>query len=730
MSSGGTSSGYAYSGQYGIRPALNLSNTLNVSDSADSDGCYTFEWSGSSGGGTSGGSSSVWVGGTETYTENETRSVEVSLDNFSSVDYIDEMCYYENDNNNSNSTVRINTVGSTVWGNKYIYSIKLDGIIFTTLTASSTASNTITFNKDFANVKCKLTWMQALGEGVTDHIKITLNDTVVCEKTGTDDIDANYVCDVGNVKANDMLTYTIVSRSGSLPSGQVVISSGYECHLSSDPITITETVPVQKTRGVNKPVSSIYAGVTATVPVYTETTTTEDIALSLATFTDFFSGDNTGTTGTNATGLKWAAQSGGGLKLTFGNYGINSSTSMTTFTAQRDLTNVAISSLYYTESNWDKITLIVAGTTVLDAVSGTSSTLTQRWNGSLAKGQTIVLKYVKDSSNHATNESSTYFKLTCDPYQKTTTNKVQTGTETKLVDKKIVKGYVGGPDGKARLFFGENKPFSYTGEYTEQDYTDSSGVAHKIYTLTTSGELKLTKEAGYWMCGGGASGENSWYTNSAGYGTGRGGCGGHVASETIEPGTRTITIGAGGAIPEIIGTHQPNTYSAGGKTKIVKGTTTQTANGGTLESGGSGGGYAWSSSAESKYVKINGGVGDGVSTYPFGMTNLFAHGAGGGSGSIIGWTRLGMCDGGTNGGNGSKSSSSTQASGGEKGGGAGGVYMSSVGASSNGMSATFFGSAGGGASVSTSTSWRNQFGSGGAGYQGVVYIAIPPITTT
>lgn len=232
------------------------------------------------------------------------------------------------------------------------------------------------------------------------------------------------------------------------------------------------------------------------------------------------------------------------------------------------------------------------------------------------------------------------------------------------------------------------------------------------------------------MCGGGASGENSWYTNSAGYGTGRGGCGGHVASETIEPGTRTITIGAGGAIPEIIGTHQPNTYSAGGKTKIVKGTTSQTANGGTLESGGSGGGYAWSSSAQNKYVKINGGVGDGVSTYPFGMTNLFAHSAGGGSGSIIGWIRLGMCDGGTNGGNGTKSSSNTQASGGEKGGGAGGMWMDTLGISPNGMSATFFGSAGGGASVSTTTSLPNQFGSGGAGYQGVVYIAIPPITTT
>lgn len=145
--------------------------------------------------------------------------------------------------------------------------------------------------------------------------------------------------------------------------------------------------------------------------------------LSTNTFTDFFSADNTGTTGTNAKGITWANNSGGGLKVTFGNYGINSSTSMTTFTAQRNLTNVVIKGLYYTETRYDKITLTVAGTTVLDAVSGTSSTLTQRWTGSLSKGQTIVLKFVKDSSQSATNESSTYFTLSCDPYQKTVTTK-------------------------------------------------------------------------------------------------------------------------------------------------------------------------------------------------------------------------------------------------------------------------------------------------------------------
>lgn len=41
---GGLSGYRAYRGYYGVRPALNLSSSLLVSDSTDSDGCYTFVW--------------------------------------------------------------------------------------------------------------------------------------------------------------------------------------------------------------------------------------------------------------------------------------------------------------------------------------------------------------------------------------------------------------------------------------------------------------------------------------------------------------------------------------------------------------------------------------------------------------------------------------------------------------------------------------------------------------
>lgn len=43
-SDGSLGSNYAYYGYIGVRPALNLSSSLLVSDSTDADGCYTFVW--------------------------------------------------------------------------------------------------------------------------------------------------------------------------------------------------------------------------------------------------------------------------------------------------------------------------------------------------------------------------------------------------------------------------------------------------------------------------------------------------------------------------------------------------------------------------------------------------------------------------------------------------------------------------------------------------------------
>ena len=101
------------------------------------------------------------------------------------------------------------------------------------------------------------------------------------------------------------------------------------------------------------------------------------------------------------------------VKLEPINIGVNSSTATTTFTAIKDMTGVIITGQYYTESGYDEITLTVAGTTVLSAVSGSSS-LAQRWSGTLKTGDQIIFTYSKDSSSHASSENSTYFTLKCD----------------------------------------------------------------------------------------------------------------------------------------------------------------------------------------------------------------------------------------------------------------------------------------------------------------------------
>ena len=130
-------------------------------------------------------------------------------------------------------------------------------------------------------------------------------------------------------------------------------------------------------------------------------------AFSLSTIDAYFTISN----GSGTSGWTLSNNSSNGIKLAPGNIGVNSSTATITLKAVRDLSNVLITGAYYTETNYDKITLTVAGTTVLNAVSGTSASA-QRYSGSITAGKEIVLKYVKDVSNSATNEANTLFTIT------------------------------------------------------------------------------------------------------------------------------------------------------------------------------------------------------------------------------------------------------------------------------------------------------------------------------
>lgn len=236
---------------------------------------------------------------------------------------------------------------------------------------------------------------------------------------------------------------------------------------------------------------------------------------------------------------------------------------------------------------------------------------------------------------------------------------------------------------------------TYTGTHTTESYT-LGGKAYTLYKITGSGTLMVkgkAKGVGIWLCGGGANGDKGGY----------GGAGAYCAQidDAKLKGNYVVTVGA-----------------AQGATSFGELLTTAAVSG---RNGGTGGGGA--------------GTGDGKSKYPFGDTAAFApHCAGGGSGAgerCVGqdgdynwsvWPITGY-RGGTNGGNGANTgSSSSGGAGGNRGGGNGGYKA-------RGSNATFYGSGAGGGGVDWdpygSQGYTNTEFSGGAGYQGIVYLCVP-----
>ena len=184
--------------------------------------------------------------------------------------------------------------------------------------------------------------------------------------------------------------------------------------------------------------SKMYVGIESDIPKYESVTTTQSVALTKNNIDYFFDveGGDGGNTGWNITDY-----SSGTIRLKPGNVGVNSTEATITLKAKVALNGVVVSGYYYTESNYDKITLTIKGTTYLSEVSGASS-----YTGSslsLAANQSIVIKYKKDSSQHHSSESSTYFNVKCNNINVTTTSQELVGYEKKEVARNIPKAYLG-----------------------------------------------------------------------------------------------------------------------------------------------------------------------------------------------------------------------------------------------------------------------------------------------
>ena len=264
----------------------------------------------------------------------------------------------------------------------------------------------------------------------------------------------------------------------------------------------------------------------------------------------------------------------------------------------------------------------------------------------------------------------------------------------------------------------ELKSMSYSGAHTVKEIT-VGGVTYTQYPITGSGTLPVEgtyHDAAIWQCGGGANGTNlSSSYDDRGYG----GAGAYAASaenQTLS-GAYAVTVGAAQGATSFGTLLSVNAVSG--------------RNGGS--GGGGAGGYRDPSSSSTNVSGYGGGSGDGQSKVPFGDSATFnPHCAGGGGGayyrgSDLQWFTGGA--GGSNGGSGgagrySDSSSLSGGSGGNYGGGAGGSSSNSGG--NGGSGARFYGSGGGGGGCKVVPyTWSPDSGSGGSGYQGVVYIRVP-----
>lgn len=237
----------------------------------------------------------------------------------------------------------------------------------------------------------------------------------------------------------------------------------------------------------------------------TSSTTTSWIYIGSGNATNYFNISNDSNYYFRQDGNDWIATNGG----------INSSTATTTLTC----TSAGTYKIYYyyqTEANFDKVTLTVGGSTILNAVSGSQS-LTEAGSYSLSSGSTIVMTYSKDSSAHANNEE-VYFQI-----QKQESNTTYTPTSSK-------NSYWGGAGGYSTGILSLPTPtviYLYTGGYGNYSSNNEKGKV-------VNGGFN-----------GGGSSKIRWYTSAYTSGGGGGGASDiRIGQDSLY--ARVIVAGGGG----------------------------------------------------------------------------------------------------------------------------------------------------------------------------------------
>lgn len=156
---------------------------------------------------------------------------------------------------------------------------------------------------------------------------------------------------------------------------------------------------------------------------------------------------------------------GSGSTFTSNNKGIHSSTAQTILTAKVAINNFRISYGVSSETNYDKFTFTAKGTTVANAISGSSS-ISDYSVGDLAVGDQLSFKYTKDSSASSGSDTAWFQKMS---FTITTATEPVEKTNVALAGKKIYVGVNGiarkakkayiGVNGVARMFWDKSFPW-------------------------------------------------------------------------------------------------------------------------------------------------------------------------------------------------------------------------------------------------------------------------------
>ena len=206
-----------------------------------------------------------------------------------------------------------------------------------------------------------------------------------------------------------------------------------------------------------KKIKNIYVGVETQVPVYGK----KQITFSSENINEFFTVQNNSSypfhinpSTTNQVGF------------VPGNIGINSSTSQIILTANQEIVLKKIYAQYYTEQAYDKLTISINSSNIVNQASGRDTFETTEIR-TLSAGDKITMSYVKDPSNHHPSEAMTNIIITCAPI----TVEAITGYETKQVARRIKKAYVG-VNGKARLCYSVDEGYSKLKKIAQYKFND------------------------------------------------------------------------------------------------------------------------------------------------------------------------------------------------------------------------------------------------------------------